>query len=130
MAVLAVCIAPVALLAYFISDTPAYRLELYGTQWNVTSIDGVAVDAPAPALSFGDPGSYITPCGAVPLAYDMDTDGEAIAIWEPSPSHCDEMTTAEQAILSAVTSADEWAYRDDNHITLFGPHSPTIELTR
>jgi hypothetical protein len=130
VAVLAICLAPVAVVAFFIWDTPAYRLELNGTHWNVASIDGVAVDAPAPALSFGDPGSYTTPCGEVPLAYDMDTDGAAISIWEPSPNHCEEMTRAEHAILSAVTSADEWAYRADGHITLFGSHSPTIELTR
>jgi hypothetical protein len=126
--VAAVCLAPVALLAYFVWDTPAYRLYLYETRWNVATVNGVTVTDP-PSISFGDPGSYTTPCGEVPLSYDGDTDGSTLFVWEEQPSSCDLMTAAQRAVFTAVLNTEEWAYHDDAHITLIGPSS-SVELTR
>jgi hypothetical protein len=118
-----VVLCPVALLAYFVWDTPAYRLELEGTEWTVASVDGVRVADPRPVLSFSNAaGFYRTPCGDLTLAYDMDTDGSALSVWQPEGGVCESMTEAERAVMDAVLGAEEWSYQDDNHITLVGPH--------
>ena len=128
VAVAVVCLAPVALLAYFVWDTPAYRLDLHETRWRVANVNNVAVADP-PSISFGDPGAYTTPCGEVPLSYDGDTDGSALFVWEEHASSCDAMTAAQRAVFTAVLNTEEWEYHDDSHITLKGPSS-SVELTR
>ncbi|MEX2184555.1 MAG: hypothetical protein WEC14_08905 [Chloroflexota bacterium] len=124
-------VAAVMVVFAFVGSVPAYQLDLFGTEWQIKSVDGRSTGDPAPTLLFDDGGNAATlalPCGEVWLGWAMDTDGDAQSFGvNRVPPGC-RTSPDDQRVIDAVISVYSWDVRDDEAISLVGGNQ--LELVR